>query len=128
LRTQGLRPAGRATHTSFTIKPGNADDIANKGGRLGWKIENEGYNVQKNHGYAMEHVFSGHPNASRVFYLFLLLAHFFTQLILHSKLFESLVESFGSAKNFARRMAESLRHVLLPMDVPLPGQIRFRPP
>jgi hypothetical protein len=111
---------------SLTARPGNVHDITNKGGRLRWKIENEGYNVQKNHGYAMEHLFSGHPNGSRVFYLLLLLAHFFTQLILHSNLFVS--EVFGSAKNFARRLVESFRHVLLPEDLILPGQIRFHPP
>lgn len=114
--------------TSFTAKPGNVHDIANKGGRLRWKIENEGYNVQKKHGYAMEHVFSGHPTGSRVFHLMLLLAHLFTQLVLHSNLFDSLARSFGSARNFARRLAESLRNDLLPEDLVLPGQIRFRPP
>ena len=112
--------------TSLTARPGNVHDITNKGGRLRWKIENEGYNVQKNHGYAMEHLFSGHPNGSRVFYVLLLLAHFFTQLIQHSNLF--FPEAFGSAKNFARRLVESFRHVLLPEDLILPGQIRFRPP
>jgi hypothetical protein len=114
--------------TNFTVKSDNVHDIANKGGRLRWKIENEGYNVQKKHGYAMEHVFSEHPNASRVFYLLLLLAHFFTQLILHSNLFDSLAESFGSARNFARRLAESMRNDLLPEHIVLPGQIRFHPP
>jgi hypothetical protein len=39
-----------------------------------------------------------------------------------------LAKSFGSAKNFARRLAESLRNHLLPDDLPLPGQIRFQPP
>ncbi|MEX2382119.1 MAG: hypothetical protein WD490_07035, partial [Opitutales bacterium] len=54
------------------------------------------------------------------------LAHFFTQLILHSNLFDQ--RAFGSAKNFARRLAESFRLVQLPEDLNLPGQIRFRPP
>jgi hypothetical protein len=123
---QNGEPTTHCWLTNLTAGYGNVQDIANNGGRLRWKIENEGYNVQKNHGYAMEHLFSGHPSGSRVFYLLLLLAHFFTQLILHSNLFA--LDVYGSARNFARRLAESFRHVLLPEILVLPGQIRFHPP
>ena len=34
--------------TNFHVCTNNIDDIANKGGRLRWKIENEGFNVRKN--------------------------------------------------------------------------------
>jgi len=38
--------------------------------RLRWKIENEGFNVQKNlGGFNLEHPYSQDPNASKVFYL-----------------------------------------------------------
>jgi hypothetical protein len=114
--------------TNFSLNQNNVESTANQGGRLRWNIENEGFNVQKNGGYAMGHVFSAHPNAFRVFYLFLLLAHLFNQLLLHSNLIVSLQRTFGSAKNFARRLAESLRNALLPPDPVLPGQIRFHPP
>ena len=102
--------------------------IANKGGRLRWKIENEGFNVQKNDGYEMEHPYSERPNGFRVFYILLLMAHYISQLILHGNLIHALAKRFGSAKNFARRLAESLRNHLVSEDLPLPGQIRFRPP
>jgi len=122
----------QATHfawlTNFHICSNNVENIANKGGRLRWKIENEGFNVQKNDGYEMEHPYSEHPNGFRVFYILLLIAHYITQLILHGNLIRSLAKSFGSAKNFARRLAESLRNHLLPAPLPLPGQIRFQPP
>jgi hypothetical protein len=114
--------------TNFHLCLNNVENIANKGGRLRWKIENEGFNVQKNDGYEMEHPYSEHPNGFRVFYILLLIAHYITQLILHGNLIRSLAESFGSAKNFARRLAESLRNHLLPDNLPLPGQIRFQPP
>lgn len=114
--------------TNVRVCANNVANIANKGGRLRWKIENEGYNVQKNNGYAMQHPYSEHPNGFRVFYLLLVLAHYLTQLILHGSLIHSLRQAFGSAKNFARRLAESLRQHILPADLPLPGQIRFRPP
>jgi hypothetical protein len=51
-------------------------------GRSRWKIENEQFNIHKNHGYEIEHNFGhGKKNLSMVFYLLNLLA-FVTQLIL----------------------------------------------
>ena len=114
--------------TNFQVCPSNVEKLANKGGRLRWKIENEGFNVQKNDGYEMEHPYSEHPNGFRFFYLLLLIAHYLTQLILQGSLIDSLQKTFGSAKNFARRLAESMRHDTLPLDLPMPGQIRFKPP
>ena len=35
-------------------------------------IENEGFNVQKNNGYEMEHPYSEHANRFRIFYILLL--------------------------------------------------------
>ena len=51
-------------------------------GRSRWKIENEQFNVQKNHGYNLEHNYGhGKKTLSMVFYLLNLLA-FVTHLIL----------------------------------------------
>ena len=55
-------------------------------------------------------------------------ACYIAQLILHGTLISSLRKPFGSAKNFARRLAESRRHHPAPADLPMPGQIRFQPP
>jgi len=114
--------------TNFHVYRNNIQNIANKGGRLRWNIENQGYNVQKNDGYEMEHAYSEDKNGFRVFYTLLLMAHYITQLILHGNLIRSLAQSFGSAKNFARRLAESMRNYILPDDLQLPRQIRFQPP
>ena len=114
--------------TNFHLCRNNVENIANKGGRLRWKIENEGFNVQKNNGYEMEHPYSEHPNGFRTFYILLLIAHYITQLILHGSLIRSLATTFGSARNFARRLAESMRNHVIPDDLALPGQIRFQPP
>jgi hypothetical protein len=114
--------------TNSHVCKNNVQKIANQGGRLRWKIENEGFNVQKNDGYHMRHPFSEHSNGFAVFYILLLIAHYLSQLILHGSLIESLARSFGSAKNFARRLAESLRHYIPPVSLPIPGQIRFQPP
>jgi hypothetical protein len=125
-------PKKEATHfvwlTNFHLCPNNVENTANKGGRLRWKIENEGFNVQKNDGYEMEHPYSEHKNGFRVFYILLLIAHYITQLILHGSLIKSLAKTFVSAKNFARRLAESIRNHPVPQILPMPGQIRLRPP
>ena len=49
-------------------------------GRMRWKIENEGFNVQKNHGYNLHHLFSKDPNAIKNHYIIIQLAHMIRQL------------------------------------------------
>lgn len=49
-------------------------------GRKRWKIENEGFNVQKNCGYNLEHEYSKNPNAMKNHYILLQLAHMIRQL------------------------------------------------
>ena len=45
-------------------------------GRTRWKIENEQFNVHKNHGYELTHNYGhGHQSLSMVFYLLNLLAY-----------------------------------------------------
>ncbi|MFH1184926.1 MAG: hypothetical protein V1755_07790, partial [Chloroflexota bacterium] len=67
--------------TNLPVKATNVIELANQGGRLRWKIENEGFNVQKNGGYALKHIYSHHPVSAKVFYLLLQLAHTLAQLI-----------------------------------------------
>lgn len=114
--------------TNFHICKNNAEALTNKGGRLRWKIENEDFKVQKKDGYDLEHTYSENNNAARVLYLLLQITHYLTQLILNSNLIISLAKTFGSAKNFARRLAESMRNYPLSTNLVMPGQIRFSPP
>jgi hypothetical protein len=120
--------------TNFTIKIINVLELSNQGGRLRWKIENEGFNVQKNGGYALEHAYSRNPTAAQVFYLLLQLAHTLAQLIERGSLFrKAFPAGVGSAKNLALRLLEAWRnlrldaHQLLQM-LNAPVQIRFKPP
>lgn len=53
-------------------------------GQQRWKVENQGFDVQKNHGYALEHVWCKHPNAMKVVYLLIQIAHLFNQLFIHA--------------------------------------------
>jgi hypothetical protein len=44
--------------TNLEVGGASVITLANQGGRLRWKIENEGFNIQKNHGYELEHAYS----------------------------------------------------------------------
>lgn len=53
-----------------------------KAGRLRWKIENEGFNEEKNNGYAMEHLYCRDSfNALQNYYQSMLIAHLLNQLL-----------------------------------------------
>ena len=72
---------------NFNVTPKNVISLANQGGRLRWKIENEGFNVQKHGGYALEHAYTQNPTAAKVFYFLLQIAHLLSQLMAHGSLF-----------------------------------------
>lgn len=85
--------------------------LAEHGGRLRWKVENEGFNVQKNGGYGLEHAYSSNPNSAKVFYLLLQVAHTIAQLLERGSLLKrSFPCGFGSLKNIAFRLLEAWRN------------------
>lgn len=111
--------------TSFEVTSNNAREIA-CGGRMRWKIENEGFNEQKT-GYDMEHFCGcGDPDVMRAFYLLLQTAHMLMQLLAKSNLLERPVQTLS---HLAYILLESLRNSLLPedaADINLPPmQVRF---
>ena len=120
--------------TNFYVKITNVIELSNQGGRLRWKIENEGFNVQKNGGYALEHIYSHHPVSAKVFYLLLQLAHTLAQLIERGSLFrQTFPDGVGSAKNLAWRLLEAWRNARLSAHhvqqmLSTRVQIRFKPP
>jgi hypothetical protein len=120
--------------TNLTVTPTNVVAVANQGGRLRWKIENEGFNVQKNGGYALEHAYSEDATAGKIFYLLLQIAHLLAQLILHGSLFrQAFPQGVGSAKNIALRLLEAWRNLQLSAAAVRQmldprRQIRFAPP
>jgi hypothetical protein len=100
--------------TNFNVTAHKVVELSNEGGRLRWKIENEGFNVQKNGGYALEHPYSHDPTSAKVFYLLLQIAHLLFQLIQHGSLFrQAFPAGVGSAKNLAFRLLEAWRNVRL---------------
>ncbi len=67
--------------TDLDVTKGNAEDLV-KTGRKRWKIENEGFNVQKNGIYEIEHLCSLNYNAMKIHFLLTQIADIFMQLFL----------------------------------------------
>ena len=108
---------GKTTHfvwlTSFSISKWNGAKLA-RGARLRWKIENEGFNVQKKGGYELEHAYSEDPVAMKNFYLLLQMAHTIMQLMERGNLFNGpVVKLYGSLRNFADKLLIALTTQLL---------------
>lgn len=114
--------------TDLTINPGNVRTLAQHAGRDRWKIENQGFNSQKQGGFALEHLYSHDYTSAKVFYFLLQMAHLFFQLMVAGNLFKKYFpRGFGSLKNFAERLREAWRNSLLDEQVlSLLGQLGFQ--
>ena len=100
--------------TNFLPISRNVTTLANDGGRLRWKIENEGFNIQKNGGFNLEHPYSQDENARKVFYYLLQIAYLFFQLMEKGSLFRNAFPNgVGSLKNIADRLLEAWRNLRL---------------
>lgn len=76
--------------------------------RLRWKIENEGFNVQKNHGFALHHKMNRtNLTAIKNYYQALQIAHLLDQLITLCK--NTSVHMYGSIIKFWQYVCSELR-------------------
>jgi hypothetical protein len=97
--------------TDIEINTDNCRQISTSG-RLRWKIENEGFNTQKNGGYGLSHKFSRTSHtASCNYYQCLQVAHLINQLALLSKSFKEYF--FKDAKESLKSLKEFGMAVLL---------------
>jgi len=114
--------------TNCHVSCKNITTLSNGGGRMRWKIENEGFNVKKRGGYELEHAYTNHPNSAKVFYLLLQIAHLLAQLLYKAKLLKrDLPGGFGSAKNLAFRLLEAWRNARMAQaDITAALQKRFQ--
>ena len=99
-------------------------EVATKGGRQRWHIENEAFNTQKNSGLNLEHVYS-HVHWA-VYYFALQIAHLLLQLVEKGSLLRHLaeqqgkrtaVELYGGLVDMAQRLLESVRYLHWPDEV-----------
>jgi hypothetical protein len=120
-------PAGeKATFAWLTNLAVNRDSvmaIADQVGRMRQKIENEGFNVQKNSGLNLEHVFSQNWDHAKAYYYLLQLGHLLMQLLHHNSLHRALAKQYGqnsvltlwgALKKIPQRLLEALRYYFLP--------------
>jgi hypothetical protein len=103
--------------TSLEVSHETVVDVATDGGRQRWRAENEGFNTQKNSGLNLEHAYS--HTCWAAYYFLLQIAHLLLQLVEKGSLLRQLaqeegkrtaVELFGSLKNMAQRLLDSLRY------------------
>jgi len=100
--------------TNFTVRSDTVAALGNRGGRCRSKIENEGFNIQKNGGFNLEHAYSIGERQIKNFYVLLQIAHLILQLMERGTLLTADARRlFGSLRALARRLAESLRNVLI---------------
>ncbi len=116
--------------TSFRINKSNVSALSNEGGRNRWRIENEGFNIQKNGGYGLEHPYCEQENGMKNFYFLLQIAHIINQLMVKGSLLRDFKKLAGTLLNFAKLLREHLRTKLIPfslndMDFTRTIQIRF---
>jgi hypothetical protein len=103
--------------TDLPVTAENVILIATKGGRPRWKIENEAFNRQKNHGPNLEHAYTKHPETWKAYYYLLQIAFILTQLVERGSLIPQLAaaqhrkprELFSSLANIVLRLRECLR-------------------
>jgi hypothetical protein len=87
-----------AWYTNIKISITNMDELQ-KVGRMRWKIENQGFNEQKNAGYALEHKYSRvSSNATKNYYQSLQIAHLIEQLVMLEERIKSLKEGISNKK------------------------------
>ncbi|MFH0823154.1 MAG: hypothetical protein V2B18_10425, partial [Pseudomonadota bacterium] len=114
-------PSGKVTVkkfrwlTNMRVSDRNVIELANNGGRLRWKIENEGFNVQKNGGYRLTHEYSKNDNSAKIFHILMQIAHLLMQLLTRGSLMRrGFPGGMGSLKNVGIRLLEAWRNAHIP--------------
>jgi len=110
--------------TNFTVTADNVIRIATNGGRPRWKIENQGFNTQKNGGYNLEHAYSYHNRVMKSYYCLLQIAHAIMQLVEKGNLLKAAAQTcgdtvaafFGGLRGVARFLVDCLRYFPIPDD------------
>lgn len=108
--------------TNLAVNRDSVIAIADQVGRLRQKIENEGFNVQKNSGLNLEHVFSQNWDHAKAYYYLLQIGHLLMQLLDHNSLHQALAKQYGqpsvralwgALKKIPQRLLEAFRYYLL---------------
>jgi hypothetical protein len=140
LQCEESKPDGSTTLWAWLTKlKGNRAtvvEVATKGGRQRWHIEKQGFNTQKNSDLNLEQAYS-HGEQWAAYYYLLQIAHLLLQLVEKGSLLRQLaaawsrtpLQLFGSRKNMAERLRESVRWLRWPAavyDAACAGRIHIR--
>ena len=108
--------------TSFDITERNKKELVYYG-RQRWKIENEGFNMQKNGTFDIEHVYSNNYNAMKAHYFFIQFAHTIRQLL--EKGLKYVKELKMSIKEVSAAITQTLTHKITNLTQHIKMQLRF---
>ena len=108
--------------TSFKVTQKNKEELVYYG-RQRWKIENEGFNMQKNGTFDIEHIYSKNYNAMKVHYFFIQFAHTIRQLL--EKGLKYVKELKMSIKEVSATIIQTLTHKTLNLTEHNKIQLRF---
>ena len=92
-------------------------------GRQRWRIENEGFNIQKNGTFDIEHVYSQNYNAIKAHYFFIQFAHTIRQLL--EKGIKYIIELKISKKEVSALLTQALTHTIANLTENNKIQLRF---
>jgi hypothetical protein len=101
----GEQTRSRFVHLSNLEITSTSASLISHTGRLRWKIENEGFNTQKNHGYALQHKYARVSwRAAKNYYQCLQIAHLINQLMLLSTTFQSHLQGKMTCRHLFQAM------------------------
>jgi len=87
-------------------------------GRIRWKIENGGFDIQKNHGYGPGHKYSRVSlPATKNYYQCMQIAHMINQLFELSSLFRPILTGNMTVKHLWECMPGEIRHIILNSEI-----------
>lgn len=110
--------------TSFKIREKNKEELVYFG-RQRWKIENEGFNMQKNGTFDIEHIYSMNYNAMKAHYFFIQFAHTIRQLL--EKGLKYITELKMCKKEVSAAITQTLTNINTNLTEPKRIQLRFEP-
>lgn len=108
--------------TSLKITEGNKEEIVHYG-RQRWKIENEGFNIQKNGTFDIGYIYSKNYNAMKAHYFFIQFAHTIRQLL--EKGLKYIAEIKMSIKEVSAAITQTLTQNLTNLTEHKKIQLRF---
>ena len=108
--------------TNLAITDKNIKETINLG-RKRWKIENEGFNIQKNETFDIGHLYSKEETAIKVHYLMIQIAHIIRQLL--EKGVKEIKELKLKLKEISQKIKEQLISTITNLTVHKKVQLRF---